>query len=217
MAHCARVYETKAFRLGYITLEQPRMLYNSLPWPMWRGDLAPDYTLFMPVTNTSRGVYQNTIPRRPGDVGEVPNGGGERSGDDPAAAPAPAPAPAPPAIRPGTVSSGQEGNSGNSSGNAGYVELRALGSNNGGGATPSDGVVFYNWSNSSPLTVFSRWFSVRHNYESIQGADQSAHSNGNVSGSNSSVGGTGGGSGSGGDGPASNASIPNQEAPPAVN
>eukprot|EP00975_Prorocentrum_lima_P028849 6060837-Prorocentrum_lima.AAC.1 len=65
----------------------------------------------MPVTNTSRGVYQNTIPRRPGDVGEVPNGGGERSGDDPAAAPAPAPAPAPPAIRPGTVSSGQEGNS----------------------------------------------------------------------------------------------------------
>lgn len=66
MVHCVRVYETKAFRLGHLSVDQPRMLFNALPWPMWRADLAPDYTLFMPVTHLSRGIYQNNVPLRPG-------------------------------------------------------------------------------------------------------------------------------------------------------
>jgi hypothetical protein len=39
-----------------------RALYNSLPFPVWNGDLAPEYTLMMPVTHRSVSAYQATIP-----------------------------------------------------------------------------------------------------------------------------------------------------------
>lgn len=52
-----------------------RMLFVALPWPSWRADLAPDYTIFMPVTNRSGTVYQNQVPARPNTV-PVPNGEG---------------------------------------------------------------------------------------------------------------------------------------------
>lgn len=38
------------------------MLYNSLPWPSWRAELSPEYTLFMPVNQRSRTIYQNQVP-----------------------------------------------------------------------------------------------------------------------------------------------------------
>ena len=38
------------------------MLQNNLPWPAWTVALAPDYTLFMPVTVRSASAYQNNIP-----------------------------------------------------------------------------------------------------------------------------------------------------------
>lgn len=41
------------------------MLYNSLPWPSWRADIAPDYTIFMPVNAQQSTVYQNTVPAPP--------------------------------------------------------------------------------------------------------------------------------------------------------
>jgi len=48
------------------------MMYNTLPWPLWRADLSPDYTLFMPVNTLSRGVYQGTVPQRPGEPAPTP-------------------------------------------------------------------------------------------------------------------------------------------------
>jgi hypothetical protein len=39
-----------------------RALYNSLPFPVWNGDLAPEYTLMMPVTHRSVSAYQAAIP-----------------------------------------------------------------------------------------------------------------------------------------------------------
>ena len=38
------------------------MLYNSLPWPTWRAELGPEYTLFMPVNSRATTVYQNQVP-----------------------------------------------------------------------------------------------------------------------------------------------------------
>ena len=42
--------------------KQYRMLQNNLPWPAWTVALAPDYTLFMPVTVRSASAYQNSVP-----------------------------------------------------------------------------------------------------------------------------------------------------------
>ena len=60
------------------------MLYGTLPWPAWRADLAPDYTIFMPPTNRSSTVYQNQVPARPNTV-TPPNEGGnpQESTDNP--------------------------------------------------------------------------------------------------------------------------------------
>jgi hypothetical protein len=38
------------------------MMSVVLPWPTWRADLAPEYTIFMPVNNQSESVYQNQVP-----------------------------------------------------------------------------------------------------------------------------------------------------------
>lgn len=75
MVHCIRVYETKAYRQGLVNHEQPRMLYAQMPWPTWRYDIAPDYSMFMPLNYRTQTVYQNTIPMPPGG-GDVGGGGG---------------------------------------------------------------------------------------------------------------------------------------------
>lgn len=36
-----------------------RAVYNSVPWPTWNILLAPDVTVFMPVSHQSLGVYDN--------------------------------------------------------------------------------------------------------------------------------------------------------------
>mmetsp|Transcript_19028 Transcript_19028/g.27257 ORF Transcript_19028/g.27257 Transcript_19028/m.27257 type:complete len:245 (+) Transcript_19028:784-1518(+) len=62
MIYCVRVFETKAFQQGYVSLDQPRALYTALPWPTWRAELAPEFSLFMPLTSRSINVYQENIP-----------------------------------------------------------------------------------------------------------------------------------------------------------
>ena len=39
-----------------------RMLYNNLPYPVWRAELAPEFTLMMPVSMRSVSAYQANIP-----------------------------------------------------------------------------------------------------------------------------------------------------------
>lgn len=60
------------------------MLYNSVPWPQWRADIAPDYTLFMPLTSRSSTVYQHNVPARPNSgetaVGTAPTPQNPESG-----------------------------------------------------------------------------------------------------------------------------------------
>jgi hypothetical protein len=65
-----------------------RALYNSLPFPVWNGDLAPEYTLMMPVTNVSVSAYQATIPAiNPGAAAAGGAGGGAGAPGAPAAGP----------------------------------------------------------------------------------------------------------------------------------
>ena len=47
-------------------------LRNNLPWPTWAVALAPDYTLFMPVTIRSSTLYQNNVPPPPPGTGATP-------------------------------------------------------------------------------------------------------------------------------------------------
>ena len=51
----------------------PRMLQNNLPWPSWTVALAPDYTLFMPVTIRSASAYQNNVPPLANSPPAMPN------------------------------------------------------------------------------------------------------------------------------------------------
>lgn len=69
MTHCVRVYEVKAYRQGLVSFEQPRMIYTNMPWPAWRYDIAPDYSIFMPMNSRANSVYLNTIPSRPNAEG----------------------------------------------------------------------------------------------------------------------------------------------------
>jgi hypothetical protein len=43
-----------------------RARYNALPWPAWSIALAPDSTLFLPLTHRSRSIY-DTVPGDDGD------------------------------------------------------------------------------------------------------------------------------------------------------
>lgn len=79
MVFCVRVFEVKAFTDGNINLDSPRMLYNALPWPMWRAALPQELTIFMPLNMRTVGLYNNAIP--------VPPGGGESAGTGASAAP----------------------------------------------------------------------------------------------------------------------------------
>ena len=99
------------------------MLYNSLPWPVWRADLAPEYTLYMPVNARSVGAYQAAVPNRPGTAPAAP------AAAAPAAAAATAAAiPAAPAVPTGDVNSAGESRSAvGGGGSGGQVEMRAVG------------------------------------------------------------------------------------------
>jgi hypothetical protein len=58
MIHVIRVFECDAYYRGLVNIDTPRMCYNTTPWPTWNGSLAPDLTIFMPVSERSAGVYQ---------------------------------------------------------------------------------------------------------------------------------------------------------------
>lgn len=38
------------------------MLFTSLPWPSWGGDLGPEYTMYMPLNSRTSTVYDDPIP-----------------------------------------------------------------------------------------------------------------------------------------------------------
>jgi len=57
-----------------------RALYNCLPWPVWNADLAPEFTLMMPLSHRAVSAYNANIPAVPGATFQAPQG--------PAAAPA---------------------------------------------------------------------------------------------------------------------------------
>ena len=65
MIFCVRKFEMEAFSRGVVNIDQPRALRNSLPWPTWAVALAPDYTLFMPVTVRVASLYQHVVPPPP--------------------------------------------------------------------------------------------------------------------------------------------------------
>jgi len=65
MIFCVRKYEADAFHRGLVHIDQPRALRNNLPWPAWAVALAPDYTLFMPVTLRGATLYQHPVPPPP--------------------------------------------------------------------------------------------------------------------------------------------------------
>lgn len=49
-----------------MTCASTRARYNALPWPTWSLALAPDSTLFLPLTHRSQSVYE-TVPGNDGD------------------------------------------------------------------------------------------------------------------------------------------------------
>jgi len=57
MFFCARYFEFDAYMRGEVSLDQPRMLYNMVPWPTWGVALPTDETIFMPVNRYSTSVY----------------------------------------------------------------------------------------------------------------------------------------------------------------
>lgn len=72
MIHCVRKYEYDAYHRGIVNIDQPRAMYNSLPWPSWTVALAPDYTLFMPVTARSSSLYAHAVPPVHNDAAAPP-------------------------------------------------------------------------------------------------------------------------------------------------
>lgn len=62
MIFCVRKYEVDAFFRGLVNIDQPRMLHNQLPWPSWTVALAPDYSLFLPLSQRTSSVYQQAVP-----------------------------------------------------------------------------------------------------------------------------------------------------------
>lgn len=65
-------FERPAFNRGDVSLEQPRAFYNVLPWPTWGAALAPDYTLFMPVSRRSVNIYDEEVQTRPQPAADGP-------------------------------------------------------------------------------------------------------------------------------------------------
>jgi hypothetical protein len=71
MLFCVRNFELEAYNLGYVSIDQPRAFYNSLPWPGWHVALAPDFTLFMPVAHESTSLYNMPVGAAPGVAGPM--------------------------------------------------------------------------------------------------------------------------------------------------
>lgn len=61
MFYCARNFEFDAYMRGEVSLDQPRALYNMVPWPTWGVALPTDDTIFMPVNRYSTSVYANNF------------------------------------------------------------------------------------------------------------------------------------------------------------
>ena len=59
---CHSLSSSLSLSYSLLFCKQYRMLQNNLPWPAWTVALAPDYTLFMPVTVRSASAYQNSVP-----------------------------------------------------------------------------------------------------------------------------------------------------------
>jgi hypothetical protein len=72
MIYCVRKYEIDSYYRGIVNIDQPRMIYNTLPWPSFPISLAPDYSIFMSVNQRSSSVYTNSVPNvhinNPGDI-----------------------------------------------------------------------------------------------------------------------------------------------------
>ena len=79
MIHCVRKYEVDAFYRGLVSIDQPRMAYNMTPWPTWMGALAPDLTVFMPLSDRTMDIYQQQVPVH-GGVPMPPAGGVAHAG-----------------------------------------------------------------------------------------------------------------------------------------
>ena len=61
MLFCMRKYENDAYQRGIVNADQPRQLYNHLPYPMWQSELAPDFTLFLPLQYRSTSIYAEPV------------------------------------------------------------------------------------------------------------------------------------------------------------
>ena len=61
MLFCMRKYENEAYQRGIVNADQPRQLYNHLPYPVWTSALAPDFTLFLPLQFRSSSIYAEPV------------------------------------------------------------------------------------------------------------------------------------------------------------
>lgn len=61
MLFCMRKYEHDAYQRGIVNADQPRQLYNHLPYPVWQSALAPDFTLFLPLQYRSSSIYAEPV------------------------------------------------------------------------------------------------------------------------------------------------------------
>lgn len=80
MIHCVRKYELQAYYRGIVNIDRPRMIHNSVPWPTWSLALAPDFTLFLPVTEEATDIYTGPVPNRDVELGQLipePAAGGD--------------------------------------------------------------------------------------------------------------------------------------------
>lgn len=81
MIFCVRKFELDAFYRGSINIDQPRMLHNNMPWPSWTVALAPDYTLFMPVTIRTTSGDTDSVPGPVIPVNTTPTPATESNGN----------------------------------------------------------------------------------------------------------------------------------------
>jgi hypothetical protein len=71
MIHCVHKYELQAYYRGVVNIDRPRMIHNSVPWPTWSLALAPDFTLFLPVTEEAMDIYTGPVPNRDLELGQL--------------------------------------------------------------------------------------------------------------------------------------------------
>lgn len=59
MIFCVRKYEFEAYTRGHVNMDNPRVLHNEIPYPVWSVAEAPDFSLFWPIDTESTSVYGN--------------------------------------------------------------------------------------------------------------------------------------------------------------